>query len=358
MDLTEEDRFFWFTSTGWMMWNLLIGGLLLGSTVLLYDGDPGHPDIGTLWRYAEETGATYFGVSAPYVQACMKAGLEPGKEFNLANLKGFGSTGAPLSPDGFQWVYENVPSDVLVGSFSGGTDVCTGFVGPCPLMPVHAGEIQCRCLGVRVEAYDQDGRSVVDQVGELVITEPLPSMPLFLWNDGGDRRYRESYFETFPGVWRHGDWIKVTSRGTCVIYGRSDSTLNRGGVRTGTSEFYRVVEDMEEVLDSMVVDTGRLGTEGRLLLFLEVREGVQLDDALRRRIRDRLRRDLSPRHVPDEMYPVLEVPRTLNGKKLEVPVRRILMGTPPGAAISRDAMSNPDCLQFFVELAGELVGKG
>jgi acetoacetyl-CoA synthetase len=352
LDLTEDDRFFWFTTTGWMMWNLLIGGLLLGSTVLIYDGDPAYPDMGTLWRYAQESGATYFGVSAPYIQACMKAGVNPGREFNLAGLRGFGSTGAPLSPDGFRWVYENVPPDVLLGSFSGGTDMCTGFLGPCPLLPVYAGEIQCRCLGAQVEAYDHRGRSVVDQVGELVITEPLPSMPLFFWNDDGDRRYRESYFETFPGVWRHGDWIEVTSRGTCMIYGRSDSTLNRGGVRMGTSEFYQVVEEMDEVTDSIVVDTGRAGAEGRLLLFVVTREGFRLDDALRGRIRDRLRRELSPRHVPDEMHAIPEVPRTLNGKKLEVPVKRILMGTPPDRAISRDAMSNPDCLQLFIELAG------
>ena len=354
LDLTPEDRFFWFTTTGWMMWNLLVGGLLLGTTVLLYDGDPGYPDLGTLWRYAEQTGTTYFGVSAPYIQACMNAGMEPGKSYSLAGLKGIGSTGAPLTPDGFRWVYENVSPDVLLGSYAGGTDMCTGFVGPCPLLPVHAGEIQCRCLGARVEAYDHQGRPVVDQVGELVITEPLPSMPLYLWNDDGDRRYRESYFETFPGVWRHGDWIKITNRDTCVIYGRSDSTLNRGGVRMGTSEFYQIAEEMDEVLDSLVVDTGRVGAEGRLLLFLVLKQGAELDDDLRGRIGRRLRVELSPRHVPDEIHALPEVPRTLNGKKLEVPVKRVLMGTPVDEAISQDAMSNPQSLDYFVELAGYL----
>ena len=354
MDLAGEDRFFWFTTTGWMMWNLLVGGLLLGSTVVLYDGSPGHPDMGALWRLAEEAGITYFGASAPYVQACMKAGLEPGGAFDLATIKGIGSTGAPLQPEGFRWVYEKVKPDVHLGSFSGGTDMCTGFVGPCPLLPVRAGEIQCRCLGAKVEAYDEKGSPVVDEVGELVITEPLPSMPLYLWNDEDGRRYRESYFETFSGVWRHGDWTKITGHGSLVIYGRSDSTLNRAGVRMGTSELYRVLDDMDEVLDSLVVDTGRLGDEGRLLLFVATREGIELDDSLRRRIGDRLRTELSPRHVPDATYAVPEVPTTLNGKKLEVPVKRVLMGTPVEEAMSRDAMANPDSLQFFVELAGKV----
>ena len=354
LDLNPEDRFFWFTTTGWMMWNLLIGGLLLGATVQLYDGDPGYPDLGTLWRDAEQSGTTYFGVSAPYIQACMNAGMEPGKSFKLAGLKGVGSTGAPLTPEGFRWVYEKVSPDVLLGSFSGGTDMCTGFVGPCPLLPVRAGEIQCRCLGAKVEAYDPQGRPVVDRVGELVITEPLPSMPLYLWNDDGDRRYRESYFETFPGVWRHGDWIRITGRGACVISGRSDSTLNRGGVRMGTSEFYQIAEEMDEVLDSLVVDTGRDGGEGRLLLFLVMHQGYGLDDDLRGRIGRKLRVELSPRHVPDEMHAIPEVPTTLNGKKMEGPVKRVLMGTPVEEAVSRDAMSNPGSIQYFVELAVSL----
>ena len=350
-DLGPDDRFFWFTTTGWMMWNALIGGLLVGAAIILYDGSPAYPDLTALWRLAEETGMTYFGTSAPYLLACAKAGLEPGRTFDLSRLRGLGSTGAPLPPEGFQWVYEHVKRDLHLGSVSGGTDVATAFVLSCPLLPVRAGEIQCRGLGAKVEAFDEQGRVVIDQVGELVVTEPLPSMPVFFWNDPGKERYRASYFETYPRVWRHGDWVKITPRGSCVIYGRSDSTLNRGGVRIGTSELYRVVEEMPEVLDSLVVDTGRLGREGRLLLFVVLRDAATLDAALRSRIRQRLREAMSPRHVPDEIYAIPEVPRTINGKKLEVPVKRILDGTPADQACSLDAMSNPQALRFFVDLA-------
>ncbi|MDP8957699.1 MAG: AMP-binding protein, partial [Actinomycetota bacterium] len=314
-------------------------------------GSPGHPDLGVLWRLAEETGMTYFGTSSPYLQACMRAGLEPGGGSDLSRLRAVGSTGAPLSPEAFAWVYDNVKEDLLLGSVSGGTDLCTAFVSSCPLLPVRAGELQCRALGAKVEAYDEDGRPVVGRVGELVISEPMPSMPLHFWNDPEGRRYRESYFERYPGVWRHGDWIKVTERGSCVIYGRSDSTLNRGGVRMGTSEFYRVVDELPEVVDSLVVDTGRLGEEGRLLLFLVLEEGARLDEDLRRRVEEALRSELSPRHVPEEIHAVPEVPRTLSGKKLEVPVKRILAGTPPGEAARADALANPGSLDFFVQLA-------
>jgi acetoacetyl-CoA synthetase len=355
LDLGAADRFFWFTTTGWMMWNFLIGGLLLGATIVLYDGSPTYPDILALWRLAAETEMTYFGTSAPYIQGCMKAGIVPGRAADLRRLRGLGSTGAPLAPEGFQWVYENVSPDLLLGSVSGGTDVCTAFVLSCPILPVRAGEIQCRGLGAKVEAFDEQGRSVIGEVGELVITEPLPSMPLFFWNDPEMRRYHASYFETYHGVWRHGDWIKITPQGSCVIYGRSDSTLNRGGVRIGTSEFYRVVEEMPEVLDSLVVDTGRLGREGRLLLFVVLRSGAELDGALKARIKKKLREDLSPRHSPDEIYAVAEVPRTLNNKKLEVPVKRILDGVPSEAAASPDAMSNPQSLRVFTELARQMM---
>jgi len=351
LDLTDADRFFWYTTTGWMMWNFLVSGLLLGSTLLLYDGHPGHPDLGALWRFAQETRMTYFGTSAPHIHTCMRAGIEPGRDFDLGSLKGLGSTGAPLTPEAFQWVYEKVHPHLLLNPFSGGTDLCTGIVGACPLVPVRAGEIPCRLLGASVEAYDEQGHSVVDQVGELVLTRPMPSMPVRFWNDADDRRYRESYFESFPGVWRHGDWIKVTSRRSCVIYGRSDSTLNRGGVRMGTSEFYRVIEDIPGVLDSLVIDTGELGREGELLMFIVLAPGIALDDWLRARISDTLRRELSPRHVPDQIHVVGEVPYTLNGKKVEVPVKRILMGTPPEKAISHDAVRNPDSLRYFAELA-------
>jgi acetoacetyl-CoA synthetase len=351
-DLGRDDRFFWFTSTGWMMWNLLVGGLLVGACVVLYDGSPAQPDLGALWRMAQETGTTYFGASAPYIQSCMKAGIVPGRDSDLSRLRGVGSTGAPLTPEGFRWVYEAVHPDVVLGSVSGGTDVCTAFVGSCPVLPVRAGEIQCRYLGAAVEAYDEDGQAVVDQVGELVVTEPMPSMPLFLWGDEGHARYRASYFETYPGVWRHGDWIRITDRGSCVIYGRSDSTLNRGGVRIGTSELYRVVEGLDEVVDSLVVDTGRLGDEGRCWLFVVLADGAVLDDSLRATVTRRLRADLSPRHVPDEIVQVADIPRTLNGKKMEVPVKRILLGERWEAVVTPDAMANPSSLRFFVDAAG------
>jgi acetoacetyl-CoA synthetase len=359
-DLGRDDRFFWFSSTGWMMWNLLVGGLLVGACVVLYDGSPagsksgGQPDLGTLWRMAEETGTTYFGASAHYIQACMKAGVVPRREAELSRLRGVGSTGAPLRPEGFEWVYDNVGDDLVLGSVSGGTDVCTAFVGSCPTLPVRAGEIQCRYLGAAVEAFDESGRPVIGEVGELVVTRPMPSMPVSFWGDDDGSRYRTSYFDRFPGVWCHGDWVKVTAGGGCVIYGRSDSTLNRGGVRIGTSELYRVVEDLDEVADSLVVDTGRLGDEGRCWLFVALAEGSSLDDELRATIRARLRAELSPRHVPDEIVVVDEVPRTLTGKKLEVPVKRILCGQPWESAVSRESMANPDALQLFLDLAAGL----
>ncbi|MGH3320619.1 MAG: acetoacetate--CoA ligase, partial [Streptosporangiaceae bacterium] len=346
-DLGPEDVFFWYTTTGWMMWNFLVGGLLVGATVVLYDGSAGHPDMGALWRVAAETGVTYFGVSAPYLAACAKAGVEPGKESNLSRLKAIGSTGSPLPPESFQWTYDHVGRDLLLGSVSGGTDLCTAFVGSSPLLPVRAGVIQCRCLGAAVEAYDPAGRPVVDEVGELVVTKPMPSMPIYFWNDEGDRRYRESYFEVFPGVWRHGDWIKIRHDGGCVIYGRSDSTLNRGGVRMGTSEFYRVVEGFPEVADSLVVDTGRLGREGRLVLYVTPAEGARVDEELVGRLRAALRSELSPRHVPEEVHEVPGVPRTLSGKKLEVPVRKILLGMPVEQAANPDALANPEVLRYY-----------
>ena len=351
LDLGPDDRFFWFTTTGWMMWNFLVGGLLLGATVVLYDGSPGHPDMGALWRFAERAGITYFGTSAAFVLASMKAGVEPAREVDLSALHSIGSTGSPLPPEGFAWLYEHVAPDVLVGSTSGGTDVCTSFVTSCPLLPVHAGEIQCRALGAKVESFDEHGRSVIGQVGELVITEPLPSMPLFLWNDPDGERYRDSYFTPWPAVWRHGDWLEITERGTCIISGRSDSTLNRGGVRMGTAEFYRVVEGLDEVVDSLVVDVSDPGGEGRLLLFVVLRPEAELDDGLRDRIRAAVRADLSPRHVPDRIDAIAEVPRTLSGKKLEVPVKRVLTGVPLEQAVSVGALANPDAIHEVVALA-------
>jgi acetoacetyl-CoA synthetase len=351
LDLSSDDRFFWHTTTGWMMWNFLISGLMVGATVVLYDGSPGYPDMNTLWRLAEETRMSYFGTSAPYLLSCMKAGIEPGRDFDLGELKGIGSTGAPLPPEGFKWIYEKVSDGVLLGSVSGGTDLCTAVVGSCPLLPVHAGEIQCRALGAAVEAFDADANPVIDEVGELVITEPLPSMPLYFWNDPGFRRYRESYFDMFPGVWRHGDWIKITPRGSCVIYGRSDSTLNRGGVRMGTSEFYRVVEALPEVADSLVVDTGSVDGDQKLFLFVVPAPGSTVDERLKDLIKETLRAKLSPRHVPDVVHQIPEVPRTLNGKKLEVPVKRILMGTPIETVLKADAVTGLQSISFIAQLA-------
>jgi acetoacetyl-CoA synthetase len=353
LDLGPADRFFWFTTTGWMMWNFLVGGLLLGSTVVLYDGSPGHPDMGALWRFAEAAGMTYFGTSAAFVLASIKAGIEPAREADLSALHSIGSTGSPLPSEGFGWLYQHVAPDVLVGSTSGGTDVCTSFVTSCPVLPVYPGEIQCRALGAKVEAFDDQGHPVIGQVGELVVTEPLPSMPLFFWNDPDGQRYHDSYFSSWPGVWRHGDWIEITERGTCIISGRSDSTLNRGGVRMGTAEFYRVVEGLDEVVDSLVVDVSDPGGEGRLLLFVVLRPWAELDGDLERRIRAAVRAELSPRHVPDRIKAIAEVPRTLSGKKLEVPVKRVLTGTPLDKAVSEGALANPEAVHQVVALAQE-----
>ncbi len=346
-DLGPGDVFFWYTTTGWMMWNYLASGLLAGATVVLYDGSAAYPGTDALWRLAEQTGVTYFGTGAPYLLACAKAGLAPGRELDLSALRGIGSTGSPLPPEGFHWVYQGVSEDAQLGSFSGGTDVCTGFVGPSPLLPVRAGLIAGRCLGARVEAFDASGKPVTGEVGELVITGPMPSMPVGFWNDPDGEKYRASYFAAYPGVWRHGDWITMLPDGGCVIYGRSDATLNRGGVRMGTSEFYRVVERLPEVADSLVVDTGQLGRPGRLVLYVVLAEGCELDDELIGQLRGALRSELSPRHVPDEIHQVPGIPRTLSGKKLEVPVRKILLGTPVADAADPDALANPEVLGLF-----------
>jgi len=358
IDLQPEDRFFWFTTTGWMMWNLLVSGLLVGSTILTYDGNPGYPDMNALWEFAQETAMTCFGTSAGYLTSCMKAGIEPGRNFDLSALKSIGSTGSPLPPEGFDWIYENVKRDLWLFSTSGGTDLCTAFVGGVPLLPVRSGELQARSLGAKVEAYDEEGNSLVDEVGELVITEPMPSMPLYLWNDPESERLRESYFDKYPGVWRHGDWIKIKPEGSAVIYGRSDSTINRGGVRMGTSEIYRAVDTVEEIRDSLVIDIHRQNGEAYMPLFVVLEEGAELDEDLVGKIKKSIRETTSPRHVPDEIQAVPDVPRTLNGKKLEVPVKKILAGTPPEEAVSKDSLSNPDSLDTFVELADRFEVQG
>ena len=353
-NLKAGDRFFWFSTTGWMMWNLLTSGLLVGTTILLYDGSPAYPDMGTLWRFAQDSKMTLFGTSAGYITACMKAAIEPGRMYDLSQLRTLGSTGSPLSPEGFQWVYEHVKRDLWLASISGGTDVCSAFVGGSILLPVRTGELQCRLLGASVESFDEQGRALIDEVGELVITQPMPSMPLYFWNDPNGQRYSESYFSMYPGVWRHGDWIKITPRGSAVIYGRSDSTINRMGIRMGSSEIYRVVEGIPEVLDSLIIGVEQSGGRYYMPLFVVLRSDVELDEALKAKIKSTLRAHISPHHVPDEIIQVADVPRTLSGKKLEVPIKKLFMGIPVEKAVSMDALSNPQAIPFYIELADHL----
>ncbi len=353
-DIKPGDRFFWYTSTGWMMWNYLVGSLLCGSTAVLYNGSPSYPDLDRLWAFAGRSGLTYLGLSPAFVAACMNAQLKPKASHDLTRVRGIGSTGAPLPVSAFAWLYANIHDDFALESLSGGTDLCTAFVGGCRLKPVYAGEIQGASLGANVQAWNSSGEPVVGEVGELVITAPMPSMPVKFWNDPGNERYRESYFEMFPGVWRHGDWIKFNERGGCVIYGRSDATINRKGIRMGTSEIYACVEAVDGVLDSLVVDLELLDRDSFMPLFVILAEGVTLDDELRDQIKQALRSQLSPRHVPDAIYQIPEIPYTLSGKKLEIPVRRILLGHPVEKAANLGAMRNPESIQYFIELAQTL----
>jgi acetoacetyl-CoA synthetase len=352
LDARAGDRLFWFTTTGWMMWNFLVGGLLSDASIVLFDGNPAHPDLGTLWDLADAAGITSFGTSAGHIAACQKENVDPLAGRDLSRLDSVGSTGSPLSPEGFDWVRERLGEEVWLFSTSGGTDVCTAFVGGVPTLPVYRGELQARALGAKVEAWSEDGRPLVGEVGELVITEPMPSMPLYLWGDEDGSRYRESYFSTFPGVWRHGDWIEITERGTAIITGRSDATINRGGVRMGTSELYRSVLALDEILDALVVDVPE--EEGsRMTLFVVLRDGAVLDEGLEGEIRRRIREDCSPRHVPDTVLAAPEIPRTLSGKILEVPIKRILMGAPANEVASRDSLANPAALDWFAGLNAE-----
>jgi acetoacetyl-CoA synthetase len=352
-DAKPGDRLFWFTTTGWMMWNFIVSGLLTEAAIVLYDGNPGFPDMGTLWNLAEKAGVTMFGTSAAYISACMKAGEEPGTGRDLSRLKSVGSTGSPLAPEGFDWIYEHVGRDTWLFSTSGGTDLCTAFVGGVPTLPVYRGELQARALGAAVESWDEEGHPHTNEVGELVLTEPMPSMPLYLWGDESGDRYRESYFEMFPGTWRHGDWIELTDRGTAIIYGRSDSTINRGGIRIGTAEIYRAVLESEDITDALVVDLPKDGTDGVIELFVVLREGAELSDDLKKQLARSIRDRCSPRHVPDTVTAIASVPRTLSGKVVEVPVKRILMGADPTKVVSRDSLANPEALDFFVAIASE-----
>jgi acetoacetyl-CoA synthetase len=355
VDARAGDRVFWFSTTGWMMWNFLVGVLLTDAAVVLFDGNPGYPTLDRLWELSAEAGITTFGTSAAFVASCMKAEVSVTGDGtrDLSALRAVGSTGSPLTPEGFQWIYDELGDDTWLFSTSGGTDVCTAFVGGVPTLPVYLGELQGRALGCDVQAWDPDGNELVDEVGELVICQPMPSMPIYLWGDEDGSRLRESYFEMYPGIWRHGDWIEITSRGTAIIYGRSDSTINRGGVRMGTSEIYRAVLSVPEVLDALVIDLPRENTDGWMPLFVVLADGAELSDDLVATIRRRVREDCSPRHVPNEIRSIAEVPRTLSGKVLEVPVKRILSGAPPETAASRESLANPAALDYFVALADE-----
>ena len=350
-DLGPGDRFFWYTSTGWMMWNFLVSGLLAGATVVLYDGSPGHPDTAAQWRIAERTGTTLYGTSAAYVMACRKAGVHPGRDFDLSRVKCVATTGSPLPPDGFRWIHDEVAEDMWIASVSGGTDVCSCFAGAVPTLPVHIGELQAPGLGTDLQAWDAQGRPVVDEVGELIVTRPMPSMPVRFWNDPDGSRYRDSYFEMFPGVWRHGDWITLTSRGTVVIHGRSDSTLNRQGVRMGSADIYEAVERLPEIRESLVIGVEQPDGGYWMPLFVHLAPGATLDEDLLARIKSTIRKELSPRHVPDEVIEVPGVPHTLTGKRIEVPVKRLLQGTALDKAVNPGSVDDMDLLRHYERLA-------
>ncbi|NJK46644.1 MAG: acetoacetate--CoA ligase [Pleurocapsa sp. SU_196_0] len=354
LDLRPDDRFFWFTTTGWMMWNFLVSGLLVGSTIVLFDGSPTHPTPDTLWKLAQDARINLFGCGAALIHSSLKAGLRPVRDLDLSALRVIGSTGSPLSLEGFAFVYEHVKSDVWLSSLSGGTDVCSAFLGGSPWTPVWAGELSCRALGANVQAFDSDGNAVLGTVGELVLTAPMPSMPVGFWNDPDSTRLRSSYFESFPGIWRHGDWVRFTTRGSAVISGRSDATINRAGVRMGTAELYSAVERIPEIEDSLVVDLERDGAENFMPLFVVLRNGESLSADLERRVRSEIRSSLSPRHVPDVIVAVPRIPRTLNGKKLELPVKNILLGAKVSAVANPESLSVPSSLEFFVAYARTL----
>lgn len=349
-DIRPGERFFWYSTTGWMMWNFTVGALLAGATIVLYDGSPGFPDLNVLWELAEKTQITHFGTSAPFLVSCMKAGISPKTTFDLKNLRSIGSTGSPLPPEAFGWVYDHIKPDVWLSSMAGGTDVCTAWVGGNPQLPVYQGEIQCRCLGCAMESWDEEGHSLPPgEVGEMVVTKPMPSMPVFFWGDSGGTKYRASYFEHYPGVWRHGDWIQITERDTLVILGRSDATLNRQGVRIGTAEIYRALDQIPELRDTLIINLERPDGSDWMPLFVALNPGFTLTDDLKTKIKTALRTAYSPRHVPDEILEIPDVPYTISGKKMETPVKKVLQRKPLDKAFNRDSMRNPEAMEWFIE---------
>ena len=349
-DYKSGERCFWYSTTGWMMWNYIHGCLLAGATMVLFDGSPSYPDMNVLWKFIGEAKINHFGTSAGFILACMKEVTKPSRDCNLNSLRSIGSTGSTLPVEGFEWIYREVKKDVWLTSMSGGTDVASAFVGGIPTWPVYAGEIQCRALGCKLEAFNEEGKPVLNEVGEMVITKPMPSMPVYFWNDPEFKRYRESYFEMFPGIWRHGDWIKITENKGIVIYGRSDATLNRGGVRIGTSEIYRAVDKVIEVKDSLIICIEKNGGNFWMPLFVVMHDGMQLTDEIKSKINITLRKEYSPRHVPDQIIQVPDIPYTISGKKTETPVKKILMGKNPEEVVNAGSLRNPDSLKFFIDL--------
>jgi len=354
-DFRKGERCFWYTTTGWMMWNYMQSSLLAGATLVLYDGNPAYPDVTVLWKFAQDAGINHFGTSAGYILHNLKADVQPGRDFDLSALRSISSTGSTLPPEGFAWIYQHVKADIWLASMSGGTDVCSAFVGGNPCWPVYAGEIQCRALGCLLEAYSETGEPVLNEVGEMVITRPMPSMPIYFWNDPDFKRYTESYFDTYPGIWRHGDWIQITTRQGVIIYGRSDATLNRGGIRIGTSEIYRAIDKVTEVKDSLIICVEKSGGEFWMPLFVVLQPGNTLDETLKKKINSTIRSEYSPRHVPDVIIAVPDVPYTISGKKTETPVKKIFMGKDPKVVVNAGSLRNPASMDFFITLAAESV---
>ena len=349
-DVHKGEKFFWYSTTGWMMWNFVHASLLLGATAVLYDGSPGYPDLNALWFFAEEARIHHFGVSAPFIIASMKENLSPGEKYNLSTIRSIGSTGSPLPPAGFDWIYQKISPDVWLCSMSGGTDVCTAFVGGCILKPVKEGWIQCRALGVALYSYDEEGNPILDHPGEMVITKPMPAMPIYFWNDPEKIRYKESYFTVYPNTWRHGDWITLREDGMLKIHGRSDATLNRHGIRIGTAEIYQVMNKIKEIEDSLIINLEMENGKHFMPLFVKLKPGIELTNTLKEKINHRLRATHSPRHVPDIIKQVPDIPYTISGKKMEAPVKKILSGMDPGSALNPDAMRNPESIDFYRKL--------